>query len=243
MDSGLWVMGLWALGAGLWLPGGGWDGDSDRVSVVAGDPVVKEQGGRSLAGVGAGGGAGDGLVFRAFRHHIIRGRGGRLLGLRGWLGWNVLRGLGGLRAALLLQLLQFVQGGGEGTLQAGALPANLAQQGELVFGRDVGVIDVELASGDAREQPLGSTHLFKIEALSAGLGLPLGLQAGPQPLVFLGVFVEDNDVAGAEAVFEGVEAHGGLAVRSFRTRGMLRVAPVGFLLLIGDYHRSYTALS
>ena len=38
----------------------------------------------------------------------------------------------------------------------------------------------------------------------------LGFERGPEPLVFLGVFAGDESAAGAQAVGEGVEAHGGL---------------------------------
>jgi hypothetical protein len=84
-----------------------------------------------------------------------------------------------LLAAILLQLLQFVQVGGEGTLQAGALPANFPQHGELFFSRYVGGIDVVLAFGKPREEALGGGHLFEVEPLGEGLRLPFSRALSP----------------------------------------------------------------
>ena len=44
---------------------------------------------------------------------------------------------------------------------------------------------------------------------------------------------------GAQAVGEGVEAHGGLALRSYRTGGLLRILPVCFLPFLRNYHTDF----
>src|ERR1017187_6081377 len=78
--------------------------------------------------------------------------------------------------------------------------------------------------------------------LGAVLGLPLGFEIGPELLVFLGVFVGEDEVTGAQAVSEGVEAHGGLGLGSVGTGRVLCVLPVGFLLFIGNYHVDFPLL-
>src|ERR1035441_2298738 len=104
----------------------GWGRDSCRVPVVAGGEANKDQGGRVLTAIGSGGGAVDRMVYRGVRHHAVWVRSRRR---SGWLG---LPGLGGLLGlALLQQLLQFVQGSGEGTLQAHAAPVDAVQQIKL----------------------------------------------------------------------------------------------------------------
>src|ERR1017187_9554083 len=57
--------------------------------------------------------------------------------------------------------------------------------------------------------------------LGAVLGLPLGFEIGPELLVFLGVFVGEDEVTGTQAVSEGVEAHGGLGLGSVGTGRVL----------------------
>jgi len=63
------------------------------------------------------------------------------------------------------------------------------------------------------------------------LGLPLGFERGPEPLIFLGVFAGDEGAAGTQAVSEGVEAHGGLPLRGDRAGRMLGILAVCYLLL------------
>ena len=100
-----------AVAGGRWLVVvfGGWCEDSDCVSVVPWDLVVKDQVGRLLTGIGGDGGAEDRVGLRALRHHIV-----------GVFNWP-LRGLRGLRLRpglpLFLCLLQFPHRSGEGTLQ------------------------------------------------------------------------------------------------------------------------------
>ena len=78
-----------------------------------------------------------------------------------------------------------------------------------------------------------------MEPFGAGLGLPLGFEISPELLVILGVFAGDEEATGTQAVSEGVEAYGGLALRSFRTGGLLGILPVGFLLFVGNQHMEF----
>jgi hypothetical protein len=149
-----------------------------------------------------------------------------------------LRGLRGLRlpgvslAALVLRLLHVFDGGAEGALQLRALFGNIAQHDELFFAEFDELVDLLLALGNPREQPLGRDHGFQIAAFGAALGLPVGFQFVPELGVVRAVFVGENGAAGPQAVSEGVEADGGFAFGSFRTCGILRILPVGFLLLL-----------
>ena len=71
------------------------------------------------------------MIFLAFRHLVAGERAGRWRRLRGWLGSLGRERLLSLSPTLLLQLLQFVHGGGEGSLEAGAAPVDAVQQIEL----------------------------------------------------------------------------------------------------------------
>jgi len=61
----------------------GWGRDTKGGSVGVFDPVVKDQGGRTLTGIGVDGGAEDRMGLGGFRHHIggrVDGGLGRLFG-------------------------------------------------------------------------------------------------------------------------------------------------------------------
>jgi hypothetical protein len=175
------------------------------------------------------------MGLRSLRHHVVGGR-------RWGPGWRVnrrLRGLrrrllalGGLLAALLLRLLHVLDGGAEGALQLRALFRNVAQHGELFLAEFDVEVDLLLARGNPREQPLGGDHGFQVTPFGAVLRLPVGFHLVPEPGVVRGVFVGDDGGAGAQAVSEGVEADGGFALWGFRTGRMLRVLTVGLVLLL-----------
>src|ERR1017187_8130871 len=213
----------------------GWGRDSCCVSVVPWDPVVKEQG-RWLTGIGGGGGAEDWMGFGALRHYIGRLRNRRWSGFRGLRRLRGLRLPGVLLAALLLRLLQVLDGGAEGALQLRALFGNVPQHDELLFAEFDELVDPPLALGSPGEQPLGGDHGFQVASLGAVLGLPVGIQLVPELGVVRGVFAFQDGGAGAQAVGEGVEADGGFAFRGFRTRGMLGILPVGFVVSVRNYH-------
>lgn len=149
----------------------GWYRDSCRGPVGVIGPLVKDQGGRLLTGIGGNGGAEDWMVLGALRHHIRGLRNRRLDGLRG------LNRLGGLRLAgqaLLLQLLQFPHGRSEGTLQTGASRGYAIQKRRLFIACRFVLVDMVLAGSQACEEPLGDGHLLEVEPLGAVVRLPIG---------------------------------------------------------------------
>ena len=214
----------------------GWGETAIASPLEACGRLSKIRGAGLLTGVGGRGGAEDRVGLRAFRHHVgwwLRGLGRRwrsvscFLRLDGWL-------LPGL--ALLLQLLQFVQGGGEGTLQARAVFGDAVEQIELAGERHSGRIDTLLAGGHARQQPLRSAHLFEKETFGGGFGPPLGFEVVPELPVVGDVLAGDEQAAGAQAVGDGVLAGGGDTFGSSRAGAVLRVLPVGLLLFFGNDH-------
>jgi hypothetical protein len=64
--------------------------------------------------------------------------------------------------------------------------------------------------------------------------MEIGQEAVPKLVVLLGFFAADKGATGAKAVGEGIEAHGGLTLRSLWTRRLLRVLAVGFVLFVGN---------
>src|ERR1035438_6029958 len=185
-----------------WISGRGRDSDCVAVGVVC--LVVKDQGGQLLTGVGGDGGAEDGVCFLALRHGV--------LGVRsGWFGWLRNRRRRGLRGlcrlwtrleglAFLLRLLHVRDGGAEGALQLGAVFGNVTQHFKAFFAECDRQVDPLLALGNAAEQPLGGDHGFQVAAFGAGLRLPVGVQFVPELGVVRGVFVGEDEGAGAQAV-------------------------------------------
>ena len=109
----------------------GWGRDTEGGSVGVFDPVVKDQGGRTLTGIGMDGSAENWVGFGGFRHYIDVGRNGRRL--FGRLG-SGLEGLGlWLGLPFLLRLLEILDGGAEGTLQLRALFGDEGEQTEVLF--------------------------------------------------------------------------------------------------------------
>jgi hypothetical protein len=64
--------------------------------------------------------------------------------------------------------------------------------------------------------------------------MPLGYELVPELFVLFLFFVRDEGATGAEAVGEGIEAHGGLSLWRDGTGRMLRIFAVGFVLLVGN---------
>jgi len=204
--------------------------------------VVKDQGGKKLTGVGIGGGAENWRGFGRGAHYIDgrgdRGRlcGGHVGGLGGCLARLSLR----LGPALLLRGFQILHGGAEGTLQLRAL---FDHEGELarIFFIEFNIqiflnvqlfVDSSFAAGDTGEQPLRSGRSFEIQPFGRGFRMPLVHELAPEVVVLLGFFVAEDEGARAQAVSEGVEAYGGLALRSFWTRRLLGVFAVCLVLFV-----------
>ncbi len=177
----------------------------------------------------------------------------------GRIGWR-LRGRLGLAPAGGLEALELAKGAEEGALQA-ALEGGDALQGlraaavlegpahdlghghflalgagepvEIIAG---GVEQVALGQFAAGQFPLGDDHLLDQGQLDLAFGLEVGGEVIAELLEFLGVFVRQDDGAGAEPVGEGVEADGGLALEGARAGRKRGVAPVG-LDLVESSHR------
>src|ERR1022692_1584602 len=126
--------------------------------------------------------------------------------------------------ALLLRLLHVLYCGAEGALELRALFRNIAQHDELFFAEFDELVDLPLAIGNPREQPLGGDHGFQVAAFGAVLGLPVGFRFVPEP----GVVVARV----SQTVGEGVEADGRFALGGLGTCGMLSILPIGFLVLL-----------
>jgi hypothetical protein len=75
-----------------------------------------------------------------------------------------------------LQALQVALGAGVGALQAALGLPETVEHGELDLGSGIGGEDTELAAFHAVQFPLGDGHLFDIELLGSGLGVPFGFQ-------------------------------------------------------------------
>ena len=82
------------------------------------------------------------MGLRARRHRVVGVR-GCVLGLYGLRGLRLLP-LAGL--TLLLGLLQFVQGGGEGSLQAHTIHGGVPQQDELLFDLEYDALRLAVAA-------------------------------------------------------------------------------------------------
>ena len=54
-------------------------------------------------------------------------------------------------------------------------------------------------------------------------------------------FYSSGSSSKTQPVGEGIEAYSGLALGSFRTGGLLRVLPVGFVLFIANYHMGFAS--
>jgi len=179
-----------------------------------------------------------------------RGRGDRIgFVLWKWV-WRRQRRLGAFAA--VLEALKFAEGAAERALQAGFM---LGESGEGVgleevavdgsgggaggffteFG-DLVVEDLGLNLAGANEAPVSGDELVEESGFRGTEGLEVGLE-GAQGVVEVPLsFGADDEVAGGEAVFEGIEAGGGAALGSAGTGGFLGIAAVGGGL-VGCSHR------
>jgi hypothetical protein len=79
---------------------------------------------------------------------------------------------------------------------------------------------------------LRSACSFEVKQFGATLRTPLGYELVPELFVLLLFFGADEGATSAEAVGEGVEAHGGLTFRGLGTAGLLRVFAIRFVLFV-----------
>src|ERR1035437_1232198 len=94
------------------------------------------------------------------------------------------------------------------------------------FGED-GVGEVSLDALEAALLPIGAEHGIDVEGFGGGLGAELVVVVGGERVVIGGVFAGDDDGSGVKAMFEGVEAGGGLALDGAGSGGLLGVGLVG----------------
>ena len=90
-------------------------------------------------------------------------------------------------------------------------------------------------AGDAAEAPVGGGHLTDEELLGGVLGLELGTEALEQFLKFLPVLLGQDDGAGNEAVFLGVDADDGFTLGGLGAGTAPGVATVGLDFLFAGH--------
>jgi len=81
--------------------------------------------------------------------------------------------------------------------------------------------------------PESHGHLLDQGSLGGSGRLPFGFETGGEALVLGGIFSFEQELAGAEAVHEGVLADGGLSLRGARAGGLLGVQAIGGNLFFG----------
>ena len=127
---------------------------------------------------------------------------------------------------------QFVRRGGEGTLQAHAQRGNPVQQGQLFVEWQSALADSSLF-GPCGPATIGSWPSVRGASVRFGFGVATRQRARPRAACIPRVFPGEDEATGAQAVGEGVEAHGGLALRSVGTGRVLGILPVGLDSMIG----------
>ena len=100
---------------------------------------------------------------------------------------------------------------------------------------------VGLGIGEAFEAPGVADHGGEEDVLVRSGGLELVVVAGAEGFEVGGVFAGDDGVGGEEAVFESVEAGGGLALGGPRAGGFLSVEAVGLDLFESTHSDSRVA--
>src|SRR6185369_11126368 len=93
------------------------------------------------------------------------------------------------------------------------------------FGEE-GAVEVSLDALEAALLPVGAEHGVDVEGLGWGLGAEVAVVAGGESVVVGGIFAGDDDGGGVDAVFQGIEAGGGLALGGAWSGGLLRVGAV-----------------
>jgi hypothetical protein len=156
-----------------------------------------------------------------------------------------------------LEALELVEGAIEGALDAGLVAAEggeglgvaAEEVGQCLVGVEVGVIGFEVLPvfvvaefvdpgfefAAAGEAPLGHDDLVDECGFEGSDGQEMVEEGTEEVVESLFVFVEDDGVLGSEAVFEAIEANGGLAFRGFGAGAELGVAAIGGALFAGGY--------
>jgi hypothetical protein len=95
-----------------------------------------------------------------------------------------------------------------------------------------------LDAGEALEAPLGGGHLVDQAGFERAFGLVLGFEGGEQLEVLGAVLDGEDDLAGEQAVADGVGAGAALAFRGFGPGGMPGIFAVGVDLAFGSHRIS-----
>jgi hypothetical protein len=93
--------------------------------------------------------------------------------------------------------------------------------------------DPSLQADDAAETPFGGGQLPNLRFLTGFGGLEFGEQTREQGVEFVGVFLGEDGVAGAESVGAGVGADFGFALGGFGAGGELGITTIGFDFQLG----------
>jgi len=93
------------------------------------------------------------------------------------------------------------------------------------FGEE-GAVEVGLDALEAALLPVGAEHGVDVEGFGGGLGTEVAVVVGGEGVVVGGVFAGDDDGGGVDAVFQGIEAGGGLALGGAGSGGLLRCAGI-----------------
>jgi len=93
--------------------------------------------------------------------------------------------------------------------------------------------NASLQADNAAETPFGGGQLADVRLLTGVGGLEFGEQTREQGLEFVGVFLGEDGVAGAESVGAGVGGDFGFALGGFGAGGELGVTTIGFDFELG----------
>jgi hypothetical protein len=106
------------------------------------------------------------------------------------------------------------EGGGEG--------------GSGSFGEE-GAVEIGLDALESAFLPVGAEHGIDVEGFGGGLGVEVAVVVGHEGIVVGGVFAGDDDGGGVDAVFQGIEAGGGLALDGAGSGGLSALARLALI--------------
>ena len=97
------------------------------------------------------------------------------------------------------------------------------------FGEE-GAVEVGLDALQVALLPVGAEHGIDVEDFGWGFGAEVAVVGGGESVVVGGIFAGDDDGGGVDAVFQGIEAGGGLALDGAGSGGLQRVGAIGINL-------------
>jgi len=89
-----------------------------------------------------------------------------------------------------------------------------------------GAVEVGLDTLEAALLPVGAEHGVDVEGLGGGFGTEVAVVVGDEGVVVGGIFAGDDDGGGVDAVFQGIEAGGGLALGGAGSGRLQRVGAI-----------------